>query len=172
MVFTSATEQAKLILSRFLKKELELNELKQEIIEDYNQLEDGRFMVDEMHRPVLKFSKNLPELLFYVFPNEDGSMWMIKTTNIDGSKFESRCSLPAEWAGKNGAELEEVSGIEGFDFCHNSLFICGASSKEAILKALEKSSTCLNLIRLTLGQASVPLRLERDDLSRYSYGII
>jgi uncharacterized UPF0160 family protein len=108
---------------------------KKAILEDYAKLKDRRFMIDAEHRPVLKFRDSMPELLFYVYPASNINGWMIKTAKAEG--FKSRKDLPKEWAGKSGKELEEASGIEGLLLCHNDLFICGARSKEVILKALQ-----------------------------------
>ena len=94
-------------------------------------------MIDESYRPVLRYSEHLPELLFYVFPrDEEGDVWLMKCASNTTENL-NRKLLPSDWAGLSGSNLEEISGIEGLDFCHNNLFICGAKSKEAILKALE-----------------------------------
>ncbi len=134
--FLDALAFCRNVLSRLLKKEFELAELKQQILEDYLNLNDRRYIIDDVHRPVLAFSKEMPELLYYVFKVPDGK-WNIKCAKLDYSEFDSRKPLPSSWAGKSNQELEEISGIKDMLFCHNARFICAASTKSAILKALD-----------------------------------
>jgi len=42
--------------------------------------------------------------------------------------------FPESWAGKNGKELAEITGVEDAIFCHNARFICSAKSKEGAMK--------------------------------------
>lgn len=134
--FVEAMDFAELIFGRILAHAMRVDESKKDVLGDYSKLKDKRFLVDEEHRPVLAFRREMPELLFYVFPYGQGTdKWILKCAQEEG--FTNRKELPKEWAGKNGADLEKVSGIEDMDFCHNALFICGAKNKAAILKALD-----------------------------------
>lgn len=134
--FLDAVDFAENIFTRLLEKRSKILEQKDEILKDYMNCKEKRFLVDEKHRPVLSFRDHMPELLFYAFPTDDKIKgWMIKTAKAEG--FNNRKNLPREWAGKSGRDLEEISGIKGMTFCHNNLFICGAKDKEAILKALD-----------------------------------
>ncbi len=134
--FVEAMDLVEIIFARLLKKREEVLTFKDAIIKEYEDLEDKRFIIDEHYRPVLSFSKFLPDLYFYVYPNQKGDRWMMMTSQPD-SDYRNSKDLPKEWAGKSGKELEEVSGIKDMDFCHNALFICGAKSKVAILEALK-----------------------------------
>lgn len=134
--FNEAMDFAELVFKRLFLHVRSLSRLKSGIISEHSKLQDKRYIIDEEYRPVLAFKKEMPELLFYIFPYGKGTdKWVIKCAQEEG--FKNRKDLPKEWAGKNGKELEKVSNIEQMDFCHNALFICGAKSKEAILKALE-----------------------------------
>lgn len=134
--FIEAMDFAEIVFRRIFLNAVSINKLKKKIVNDYSKLEDKRYLVDEDYRPVLAFKKEMPELLFYIFPYGQGTdKWVMKCAQEEG--FKNRKDLPKEWAGKNGEELESISKIKDMDFCHNALFICGAKSKEAILKALE-----------------------------------
>jgi uncharacterized UPF0160 family protein len=136
--FIEAMDFAEIVFSRIFISAKALMQQKKEILETYASLEDRRYLIDQKHRPVLAFRDEMPELLFYVFPkNDPDGFWNIKCAS-DG-EFNNRKNLPMEWAGKHDKELEEVSGIKDMLFCHNSLFICGAKNKEAILVALKKA---------------------------------
>ena len=42
--------------------------------------------------------------------------------------------MPEAWAGLGAAEIQEVSGVEGAEFCHPARFIAGATSKGAAIE--------------------------------------
>ena len=46
---------------------------------------------------------------------------------------DGRKPLPEAWAGKRGQELEDVSGIEGANFCHGYRFCGGGKNLEAAI---------------------------------------
>ncbi|WP_339114791.1 MYG1 family protein [Thioclava sp. GXIMD2076] len=73
------------------------------------------------------------QLWFVVTPRgpED---WTLGTIRKFDEGFENRADLPADWAGLNGAALEEASGVKGAKFCHNGRFIAAASSREAVME--------------------------------------
>jgi uncharacterized UPF0160 family protein len=133
--FLESLDFAEDIFSRLLDNRRAVLDEKKDILKDYNELDDKRFIIDEDHRPVLAFVNYMPELLFYIFPATNINGWILKTAQE--AEFKNRKDLPKEWAGKSGVELERISGVKDILFCHNNLFICGANSKEAILKVLQ-----------------------------------
>ena len=64
------------------------------------------------------------EYLFVVFPNPTGE-WMVQQIPEAKGSFAGRKQLPEAWAGKRGAELDAVTGIEGCVFAHPGRFIGG-----------------------------------------------
>ena len=76
--------------------------------------------------------------ILYVIYNHNNS-WKIKTVPVSANSFESRKLLPVSWAGLRDSELSEVIGVSDATFCHPSLFICGAMSRDSILKMVEKA---------------------------------
>jgi len=80
------------------------------------------------------------KIKFVVFKSSTGS-WNVQTVRIQPDKFDSIKLLPEEWAGKNGVELDESSGIEGGVFCHIGRFICGWKTKEAAIEAAKKANS-------------------------------
>lgn len=82
---------------------------------------------------------NHPEgekILFVAYPSNRGG-YAIKTVSKNSNDRTSRKKFPEEWAGLQGDELEEVSGIVGLNFCHAGRFIVNCSSLEAMNKVLE-----------------------------------
>lgn len=71
---------------------------------------------------------------FFCFPSETGD-WRLQAIPVSSAEpFSKRKPLPAAWAGKRDKELATLTGCNDAIFCHNGLFICGAKSKESILK--------------------------------------
>ena len=82
-----------------------------------------RVVVDEM-----------PEVLFVIYPDSDGSQYQIKTVPVEPGSFDARRDLPTPWAGLRDAELAAVTGVPDSVFCHMNLFIGGAKSLEGAIR--------------------------------------
>ncbi|NIZ08739.1 MYG1 family protein [Pseudooceanicola sp. HF7] len=72
-------------------------------------------------------------LLFVVTPR-DGGDWTLGGIRKYDEGFAQRADLPAAWGGLSGAELEEVTGVNGATFCHKALFIAAAKGRDAIMQ--------------------------------------
>lgn len=75
------------------------------------------------------------KILFVAYPSNRGG-YAIKTVSKNSGDRTSRKLFPEEWAGLQGKELEEVSGIPGLSFCHTGRFIVNCSSFEAMTSVL------------------------------------
>ncbi len=81
---------------------------------------------------------NHPEgekILFVAYPSNRGG-YAIKTVGKNSNDRTSRKLFPEEWAGLQGTELEEVSGVVGLNFCHTGRFIVNCSNFEAMTNVL------------------------------------
>ncbi len=75
---------------------------------------------------------------FVIMPSSSG--WKLRAIPPNSEeRMKLRFPLPEAWAGLRDGELERVSGIEGAIFCHKGRFISIWKTKEAALKALEKT---------------------------------
>ena len=61
-----------------------------------------------------------PEALYVIYPKSDG--WGMQAVPAAAGSFENRIDLPAEWAGRSGAELAEVTGVPDAMFAHAARF--------------------------------------------------
>lgn len=76
-----------------------------------------------------------PEALYVLFPTwpaVDGQ-WSVYAVNTSLNSFESRRRLPEPWAGKEGQELANITGVADAVFCHSAGFLAIAGSKEGAL---------------------------------------
>jgi len=75
---------------------------------------------------------------FVMFPSGDGT-WKVVAIPPRLGCFDQKRSLPASWAGKMGAELEQATGVAGSVFCHKNRFIAVFRSREGAVQALQSA---------------------------------
>lgn len=81
--------------------------------------------------------KEMPEVMFVIYPDSDGDQYQIKTVPVESGSFTARMDLPLPWAGLREQELAAVTGVQDSVFCHLNLFIGGARSFDGAVKLAE-----------------------------------
>lgn len=76
-------------------------------------------------------------ILFVIFPSNRGG-YAIRTIPISAEDKNDRCSIPLEYAGLEGEELEKTSHIKGLNFCHKNRFIMNCDSLSTAIKTVEQ----------------------------------
>lgn len=71
---------------------------------------------------------------YVLFPGKGD--WRVVTVPVAIDSKDDKRKLPEEWAGLEGASLEEVVGVPGARFCHKNRFIAAFDSREAAILAL------------------------------------
>jgi uncharacterized UPF0160 family protein len=71
-----------------------------------------------------------PEALYVMYPKSDS--WGMQAVPRALGGFANRKDLPADWAGRSGAELAAVTGVPDAIFCHPARFYASAGSREGI----------------------------------------
>ncbi len=71
---------------------------------------------------------------YVIFPGRND--WRVVTIPVAADSKDDKRKLPEEWAGLEGAALEEVVGVIGARFCHKNRFIAAFEHREAALAAL------------------------------------
>jgi uncharacterized UPF0160 family protein len=69
-----------------------------------------------------------PEALYVIYPKRQG--FGVEAVPRALGSFENRRDLPAEWAGREGADLVAVTGVADALFCHVKRFLVVASSRD------------------------------------------
>jgi uncharacterized UPF0160 family protein len=80
------------------------------------------------------FSLGLDDLLYAIYPKEDGSVWYCSCVPPEPGSFAQRLSLPEAWSGLRDDEFAAVTGVQDAVFCHPARFICGAGSREGVIE--------------------------------------
>lgn len=78
-----------------------------------------------------------PEALFVMYPKPDG--WGLQAVPQRLDSFENRKDFPAAWAGRSGADLAAVTGVDDAIFCHTARFYASAGSREGITALAEQA---------------------------------
>ena len=78
-----------------------------------------------------------PEALFVMYPKSDG--WGLQAVPRQLGAFGNRRDLPAEWAGRSGDELVEVTGVDDAIFCHTARVYASAQTREGITALVRKA---------------------------------
>lgn len=81
--------------------------------------------------------EEMPEVLFVIYPDSDGSQYQLKTVPVAAGSFVAKRDLPQSWSGLREQELAAVTGVADSVFCHLNLFIGGARSLEGAIRMAE-----------------------------------
>jgi len=132
--FQEALVFAKRILEREIlhaQHEIQGREL---VDEAYKEAKDKRIIIIDDNYPWGGILSGYQEPLYVVKPLKQDANWQIEAVRDSVDSFTNRKNLPQAWAGKNGGELAQVTGVSDAVFCHNKLFTAVATSKEGALR--------------------------------------
>ncbi|MDP2636486.1 MULTISPECIES: MYG1 family protein [unclassified Pseudoalteromonas] len=131
--FNEAVEFAQRLLKRFISSASGSAAAKKIVAKAITDADDPRVIILKQYTPWKKTVHSLSDqALYMIYPSHSGK-WIIQTVPVEPGSFEDRKSLPKEWAGLSGEELQTVTGIEDANFCHNGLFIAGADSFTSVM---------------------------------------
>jgi uncharacterized UPF0160 family protein len=144
--FFEAVDLAVWVITRQVKITQDALEGEKFVINAYQNSPNKQLIVlDESHdfgrEIVMNTLVNFPEPIYAVLYRAErtGTSWQVLAIRKDPATFMSRKSLPSSWCGKDGAQLEEATGVKGSQFCHRSGFMCLASTKEGALELAQKA---------------------------------
>lgn len=103
-----------------------------DIVQDTMDSGDGRILVLPCYVPWKKMVIG-SSYQFVVYPSNRGgySVQGVPKSKEDRSLV---CDFPKEWWGKTPEQLQQISGMEDFRFCHATGFLASADSQETALQ--------------------------------------
>lgn len=131
--FVKAVEFAKIVFDNVFANAVSKAKA-QGIVDEAISKSEGHIMVLDHFVPWQEFifsseSEKANAIQFVVFPsNRGGYNWQCVPDVLGG--FGQRKSVPNEWKGLRGLELQEMTGIATASFCHPAGFIGGAETLE------------------------------------------
>lgn len=140
-VFLKMVTLAKKVLKREIKKNKDKIKIKRIIEKYYFKATDKRIVIigepNVSRQDVWESLKNYSEPLFVIY--QSGDSWNAVAMRENQTSYKNKKDFPLEWAGFRDEELQKISGIPDAIFCHNSLFLVGAKSKEGALQMAQKA---------------------------------
>lgn len=100
---------------------------------------DGRVIILEVGMPWKFEVYNEPRIVYVVSPasGEGDTKWTVQAVGKNANQRELRQPLPASWGGTRMEALRAATGVDDATFCHNSLKICGAGSRDGAIRLAE-----------------------------------
>jgi len=135
--FNSAVEVAIAILKRVIKKEEANVEASKYVKKTFDESDDKEIIVLEKSLP---WKETLIETsaIYVVYPSSRGG-WNAQVVPAEYKSPVAKKDFPYNWAGLRNDELEKECGIKDAVFCHSSLFMCAANTKEAAISLCQKA---------------------------------
>lgn len=142
--FFEVLEIAIKILDRTIRRTQDIV-LGQHFVEEaYAQAPDKRIIILEGSYPWHEVLASHAEPLYVITPDRGvKGDWKVEAIRDDSRTFKNRKSFPLSWAGKQGEELAEISGVSDAFFCHNNRFITAAHSKEGAIALATMAANAL-----------------------------
>ncbi len=135
--FLRAISFTNTIFNNMIKKMIAKEEAKKIVESKIEESNDGILVLDNYMpwKDIVLASKNIKakEILYAVFPSKRGGYNVVATPVSKGS-FDIKKPFPKQWAGKEGKELQEITGIDTITFCHKNLFICACETFDDAIK--------------------------------------
>ena len=131
--FLEAVRFSNTIFNNIISKMLSKEDARQIVEQKIKESKDGMLILDNyMPWKDIVLSSSNPkanDILYAIFPSKRGGYNVVATPVSSGS-FEVKKPFPRNWAGKEGKELQDISGIKTISFCHKGLFICACKTLE------------------------------------------
>lgn len=79
---------------------------------------------------------NFSEPIYFIYPSGHSEYWKVEAVRENLNTMKSRKLFPEAWRGlmHGSKKLYEMTGVEGFRFCHSSGFFLNTTTKEGAIK--------------------------------------
>jgi uncharacterized UPF0160 family protein len=131
--FLKAVDFAIQIITKEIKKGEDILKAREIIQKAIDENEPEILVLDEYckWKEALLSLENPVKIIIY--PALDGD-WSAQVVPVKLNSFTSRVDFPVSWAGLEGEEFENHTGVKGAKFCHRNLFIIRSENKESAFK--------------------------------------
>jgi uncharacterized UPF0160 family protein len=134
--FDAAVELARGILSREIGSAAAWSRAAEIVRDAIAAAEDPRIVLLPDNVPWKQVvATEAPDALFVIYPKRQG--FGVEAVPAELGTFENRRDLPSDWAGRENADLVEVTGVDDALFCHAKRFLAVARSREGAHRLAE-----------------------------------
>lgn len=134
--YEKAVTLARCILERVIEME-EAKAKAYSIVEEALANSDGDIVILDKQVPWKKVL--IPSCAKFVVYKSSRGEWNAQVIPERENDVTAKLDFPEAWAGLRDEEIQKVSGINGLVFCHTSLFLCAASTKEGAINACKEA---------------------------------
>ena len=107
-------------------------------------------MLDQVKGRTLELGRYMPwreallntDVDYVIYPSNRGGYNLQVVSHVEGDPLiDDPNYFPAEWRGKPKEELERLTGVPGFSFCHRAGFLCAVDTLEGAWKLVGQLNT-------------------------------
>ncbi|MEI7513632.1 MAG: MYG1 family protein [bacterium] len=142
IAFAELVRFMKTLLAREIMRMRAKVEVETAVIKAYENTKDKRVIILDMpfsREDVVDVLYKYPEPLYFLRPVTTGDEWPVVCVRDNPQSFVNRKDLPREWAGKKGEEFAKICGVPDAIFCHRTLFMAVAGSKEGAIALTKRA---------------------------------
>lgn len=132
-IFLKCVDLAKDVLSREIIQNNDLVLVEEKVLEIYNNTIDKKIIVLDDNYPYESILNKFTEPVFIIYPRKTDHTWGAKAVREDLKTFKNRKDFPSSWGGLQGEEFQKITGVSDAYFCHHSLYLAAAKSKEGAI---------------------------------------
>jgi len=92
---------------------------------------ETQFIILEKKLPWDEIVMKYKNILYVIQYNKENDNWSIYGVRQGLNSFAVRKPFPNIWGGKEGSDLEQITGVKGSVFCHKGLFLTVAKTKNS-----------------------------------------
>jgi len=139
-IFKKLSDLAMDVLKREIEVAKSFETAKAKVADLYLKSTDKRILILDAQYPVSLFQE-YADVLFVVYKGSLPDDYRVKAIRKSADCFDVRKQFPENWAGKEGDELVNITGVGDARFAHHKRFLVGAKSLEG---AKELANIALN----------------------------
>lgn len=132
VAFMKVVSFARDILGRELRRAQDELEAAYIVEQAHQSSSDKRILLLDGNYPWKDVVTKHKEVLFVVQPYVN-DVWTVHAVKVGDFSYQNRKDFPKAWSGKIDAAMAEASGVPDAIFCHRSLFLATARSKEGAI---------------------------------------
>lgn len=133
--FMQLVQIAKELLEREMRKAQDYVDWEDKLMSLYEGSQDKRLIeIPDEESPWRVVFGRLPEPVYIIYQRRDRAWGVKAVPDLSKPYGFTRKQLPEAWGGRQGEELQRITGVEDAVFAHRGLFMVVAKSREGALK--------------------------------------
>jgi len=132
IIFKKLSDTAMDILKREIAVSKSFDRAKSKVVDIYKNTEDKRIIVLDAQYPI-SLLQEFSDVIFVVYRGVNENDYRAKAMRKNSDCFDVKKPFPISWAGKEGKELQNITGVPTAKFAHQKQFLVGADTLDGAL---------------------------------------